>query len=256
MAVIDGEACYAIWAPASSVWTAWAKPVLFARGPLPANFAPVVGTLEAAGLPGSFAQAAIVVDLPGAEAVTIGLALAERGFRPVPLFNGTSGPTPVLDVEPLRDALGAGAAVLPAMPLTPEAAPAFLLDSRRYDPRFSPREGAYDNRWIVLPQDFPSAIFLLSHGVREVTIVQREGLTPADDLVHVLRRWQEGGVKLRLLDLSTGRVVDPLEVPAPSRFRRAWYAAVALLGFRRSDVGGFGSTIPEQTSGRGGGFYG
>jgi hypothetical protein len=63
-------------------------------------------------------------------------------------------------------------------------------------------------------------------------------------------------LKLRAIDLSTGRVEEPLTVPAPSRFRLAWYAAVALLGFRRSNVGGFGSTVPEQTHHRGGGFYG
>jgi len=36
--------------------------------------------------------------------------------------------------------------------------------------------------------------------------------------------------------------------------RRAWYVAVALLGLRRANVGGFGGVIPQQTGG--GGFYG
>ena len=255
MATIDGETCFAIWAPDGSIWSAWAKPVAFARGPLSTDAPAAVPPLDAPGLPGSFAQAALVVDLPGAEAVTTGLALAARGYRPVPLFNGTTGPGAVVDVEPLRAALGSGASLLQTMPLPPEAAPAFLLDSRRADPALPVRAGAYDNRWIVLPQDLPSATFLLTHGVREVTVIQRGGVTPAPDLAHVLRRWQDDGVTLRAMDLTGGQVAEPLVVPPPSKFRYAWYAAIALLGFRRSDVGGFGSTIPQQTSGRSG-FYG
>ena len=41
----------------------------------------------------------------------------------------------------------------------------------------------------------------------------------------------------------------------PSWFRRAWYVAIALMGLRRSNVGGFGSMVPERTS-SGSGFYG
>jgi hypothetical protein len=43
-------------------------------------------------------------------------------------------------------------------------------------------------------------------------------------------------------------------VPKPSSFKLAWYAAIALLGLRRSNVGGFGSMVPENTSRSG--FYG
>jgi hypothetical protein len=179
MAMIDSEACYAVWAPDGVRWTAWAKPVVFAQGPLSADRPIAVPSLDTPGLPGSFGGPAIVVDLPGAEAVTVGLALAGRGFRPVPLFNGTIGPQAVIDVEPIRDALGAGAAILQHSVLAPDAPPAFLLDANRGDPRLTGAEsGYYDNRWIVLPQDLPSAIFLASHGVREVTVLQRAGVAP------------------------------------------------------------------------------
>jgi hypothetical protein len=258
MAVISSEECYAVWAPDESIWAQWAKPVAFTRGPLIADRPVVVPSLDVAGLPGSFANAAIVVDLPGAEAVTVGVALASRGYRPVPLFNGTMGPRPVVDVEPIRDALGSLAATLRTMTLAPDARPAFLLDAKRTEPGpGAASEGYYDNRWVALPQDFPSAAFLSSRGIREVTLLQRGQTLPASDLAHVLRRWQENGIRIRAIDIATGRIEDPLDVPKPSRFRSAWYAAVAVLGFRRSDVGGFGSTIPEQTHGRGGGgFYG
>jgi hypothetical protein len=37
-------------------------------------------------------------------------------------------------------------------------------------------------------------------------------------------------------------------------FRLAWYAVIALMGLRRTNVGGFGAVVPES-SGRSG-FYG
>jgi hypothetical protein len=81
-----------------------------------------------------------------------------------------------------------------------------------------------------------------------------EAFVMSADLAHVLRRWQEHGLTLRVIDIGTGRIADGVTVPRPSRFKRVWYAAVALLGLRRSNVGGFGSTIPEQTARSG--FYG
>ena len=73
----------------------------------------------------------MVVDLPGAEAVHAGLLLAERGFWPVPLFNGTSGPMPVIDILPITRALAGGVERLRQRAIAADGAPAFLLDSRR-----------------------------------------------------------------------------------------------------------------------------
>jgi hypothetical protein len=205
-------------------------------------------------MPGVESSSAVIVDLPGAEAVTAGLSLAKRGFRPVPLFNGTSGPSPVIDVGPTIRALRAGTELLKASAVSPEAPPAFLLDSRRNaSPTESP-PGSYDNRWVVLPQDFPSGALLASRGIRSATLIQRGGLTIAGDLAHVLRRWQDGGIHVRVIDLAAGHTPTDVSVPKPSGFKLAWYAAVALLGLRRSNVGGFGSAVPEHASRSG--FYG
>ena len=64
----------------------------------------------------------------------------------------------------------------------------------------------------------------------------------------MLRRWQDSGIEVRVLDLSAGQTATRVDVPKPSHFKLAWYAAIALLGLRRSNVGGFGSMIPEQTA--------
>jgi len=255
MTMIDAEACFAIWAPDDAVWSPWAKPAIFAAGPvfMPDNAtAPVAPALDRPGLPEAWTPAAIIVDLPGADAVAMGLALAARGFRPVPLFNGTTGPMPVINNDPLVAALGAGGATLSQLPLKPDAKPAFLLDSRRMDPIGAGEPGRYDNRWVTLPQDFPSAAFLQHQGIEEVTLVT--GGTPMSDISHVARRWQEAGLRMRLVDPVSWKIDDPYDVPVPSLFRTAWYAAATLMGLRRNNVGGFGSTVPEQT--RSTGFYG
>jgi hypothetical protein len=247
--------CFAIWAPESALWTEWAKPIAFAGAVVPASGEPPLeAKITIPGLPLEWSQTAAVVDLPGEEAVGVGLMLAARGLRPVPLFNGTRGPNAVIDVLQITRALGDGAPILSQISLAPDARPAFLLDSRRGELLGAEDPGRYDNRWIVVPQDFPSAAFLANKGIREVVVIQRQILKPAEDLSHVLLRWQNAGIRMKVIDLTTGDVSDDVKLWKPSRFRLAWYVAVALLGLRRSNVGGFGSTVPEQT-GRSG-FYG
>lgn len=250
----EHEACFDAWAPDGSYWSSWAKPVAFlprwdawpgVTGPeAPAPEVPTAVTFST--------NTAIIVDLPGAEAVAMGVALASHGFRPVPLFNGTSGRNEVIDVYPIVRALAAWAPTMRTRRLPPQAPPAFLLDSRRREPATPPEPGDYDNRWIVLPQDLPSGALLASRGILFATVIRRGGLTIQTDLAHVLRRWQEHGVRTRVIDVGTNGTTDYLDIPKPSLFRMAWYVAIAVLGLRRSNVGGFGSTIPE----RGGGGYG
>jgi hypothetical protein len=54
--------------------------------------------------------------------------------------------------------------------------------------------------------------------------------------------------------VASGQGAANVTVPKPSGFKLAWYAAIAVLGLRRSNVGGFGSTIPEAS--QHGGFHG
>jgi hypothetical protein len=87
-----------------------------------------------------------------------------------------------------------------------------------------------------------------------VVVVQARATTPDQDLTYVLLRWREAGLRIRSLSLDTGAVDDAMPLAAPSRMRRLWYGAIALMGLRRSNVGGFGSLVPEET--RSTGFYG
>lgn len=246
---MNPEQCYAAWAPDDSIWAPWAKPVLFASmdkwygDDLPAD----VPADLAARLPAARPDLALVVDLPGADSLSTGLGLAQRGFRPVPLYNGTVGPSPVVDVGPVAQRLIAGAHMLSALPLRGDAPPAFLLDANRMNG--TPQPGRYDNRWIVLPQDFPSAVMLRRHGIREVWLLSRTPRIVLTDLEHVLLRWQQGGVRLRTGNPAEQAEPAELVVSEPSGFRKAAYRLLALMGYKRSNIGGFGAFIPQQVEG-------
>lgn len=258
---MDASQLFETWAPPDSVWSRWAKPVLFADTVIPGT-APV--SQEPPPPPSSpraetrirvleDGATAFVLDLPGAQSVELGLALARAGYRPVPLFNTADHVAAVVNVRPIRDQLKAGAEEVRRLGTRPGAPPAFLLDSGRG--AGTPSPGKFDNRWIVFPQDFPSANFLRSQGIHRVVLLQEKarGEQPQPDLAHVLRRWQEAGVEIYLQDPSADEPPRPLTVQRPSSFRGLAYRAFALMGLKRNSAGGFGSIIPVPSSG-GGGF--
>jgi hypothetical protein len=249
------EQLYDLWAPQASAWSAWAKPVLFASLPavsgLPGELPPLP---DVAWAPAADAGTALVVDLRGPLAVLTGLALARRGFCPVPLFNGCSAPGMVVDVAPIQDLLARGGALLCETPPAAGAPPVFLLDADRLSAAGGLYPGRYDNRWAVVPQDFPSASCLLRAGITAVCLA-----APAvrDDLAHVLRRYQEAGLRLSSI-APTGMLAapdtpvpspQPLEVPRPRfLFRSAWYRLLVFARLRRNAAGGFGAVVPQPSS--------
>ena len=113
--------------------------------------------------------------------------------------------------------------------------------------------GRFDNRWAVFPQDFPSASFLMSNGVRAVVLGQRLADEPQRDLAHVLLRWQEAGIQILLGALQRDASPEPIRVSRPGQFRALWYRALVLAGLRRNSAGGFGAVVPvpSQSSGFG-----
>lgn len=197
---------------------------------------------------------AAVVDLPGAESVKTGLALARAGFRPVPLYNAATGCRPgalasaVIDMAPVCQWLVWGARILEMLDLAPEARPVFLLDSRRSAPEFMASPGRFDNRWVVFPQDFPSANFLKDHGIARVVLVSRTE-EPGEDLAHVLLRWQQAGIDLQLQPVEEPASLRALVVRTPPRFKALFHRVLALAGLRRNSAGGFGSLVPEPSQG-------
>lgn len=111
-----------------------------------------------------------------------------------------------------------------------------------------PAPGRFDNRWLVFPQDFPSANFFLSRAIQTLLLVQEKD-QPLADLAHVLLRWQEAGIRLLLKNPLLPAPVTDLHVHRPSQFRSIWYRVMALAGLRRNSAGGFGSIVPQASSG-------
>ncbi len=248
---MDREAIFESWIPPAGMWSLWARPVLFAQMPeygTPALAGEPWHGLDVSWAPDVAEKAVVVVDLPGAESVWTGLALAGHGYRPVPLYNGCTGEYEVIDQRPIIDALRAGAGYLSGLAPS-DAAPAFLLDARRMSPERALSPGVFDNRWQVFPQDFPSAAFLLERGFGRAVLVSLGRREPAEDLAHVLRRWQDAGMRIDAVDLAAGAGSAPLVVDQPEWYRAAWQRALAILGLRRGSQGGFGRVVPRPSQG-------
>jgi hypothetical protein len=208
--------------------------------------------------PAADGLAGIVVDLPGEQSVRTGLALAKRGYRPVPLFNSVPAPSPamlgsmnelvVIDMYGVVLRIIAGAVRLTSLNLPSNAPPAFLLDSRRRGERMILAPRMFDNRSVSLPTDFPSANFLISQGMSHVVVVQAQMNQPQQDLAHTLRRWQTAGLDMMV---AAAGAPEPIAifVQRPPWFRHLWYGVLMRMGLRRSPLGGFGGFIPLPSSG-------
>ena len=252
---MTNEECFAIWAPDGVGWSQWAKPSLFAQLGLvtPTGGESSAWAHDVSWISDSRGQTALVIDLPGPASVAMGLALAKRGYRPVPLFNTCLGPSALIDCDAIARIIEAGATELSTIRLSADAPPAFLVDAQRMRPATSPMPGKLDNRWVVFPQDFPSANYLRSRGIGEVVLIH-EGTAAQEDLAHVLLRWQQGGLHILSVDARERARPRALVVKVPSLFKRAWYRALAIAGLRRNQAGGFGSVIPIPSQGGRGGF--
>ncbi len=242
--MIDDE-IYDAWAPRDSWWSPWVKPVLFAHlrqfaEPAPAEDAPEVDFSWVH----SGECVAIVVDLPGALGVWYGLALAARGFRPVPLYNAIPAPAGEaarVDVWPIVGALRACAPRLQSFVLPPSAPPAFLLDSNRRGGVASLAQ--FDNRSISFPTDFPSGNLLRSRGFERALLVQRDVGQPEADLRQTLWRWQAAGVVSSVVAAEGGGSQVTLAVSKPRWTSLALWRLGALLGLPRGALGGFGGRL-------------
>ena len=244
------------WAPSASVWSSWAKPVLFAHWNAqvhrpPGPMAEPLPSVEWA--PTADGTTAIVADLPGAMGARIGMSLAAKGYRPVPLYNAVPAPwgasRAVVDATSILNALVEGAEALRDAQLPHNAPPVFLLDADRRWGDETPNAGAFDNRSVSFPTDFPSARFLLEQGIKRALLVQLLDTAPQADLVHTLRLWQKEGIELLKQSLQPPTQVQPLHVGQPSILSWIFFRARMLLRLQRNPLGGFGGMIYAERAG-------
>ena len=255
------EEIFAIWAPENSLWSTWAKPVLFAH--MSSSLAPPTqprSLPEVNWAPAPSEKISLVLDLPGDEGVWVGAALAGRGYRPVPLYNALPLPfdAPILDsarrsvaainVTPIMMALQQTAPQLSQNAILRDAPPCFLLDAKRHGDGLTIEPEQFDNRSVSFTTDFPSANFLLTHGIKRVLLVQRERTDPRPDLAHTLCRWQDGGLPLERLHIENPADRQAFEISRPSWYGMMFQRALAASGLRRAPGGGFGVWMPESST--------
>jgi hypothetical protein len=252
---MDKQELFATWAPPGSPWSAWAKPVLFAH--LPRPLPPVYPQLllDLSWVPAITEHWAVVVELPGPEAVAIGMALAERGYRPVPLFNAcppplaAGDPVPplaVVNVEGIMAHLVGLAGRLSALALPDDAPPAFLVDAGRHGPPGPVNVGLFDNRSILFVTDFPSAIALAAHNIRRALLISQRSRLLTDDLAYVLRTWQKAGVTLARKNVDDVEPIQPLTIGGFWLLFQLGQRLWAWAHLRRGFQGAFGGFVPAS----------
>jgi len=143
---------------------------------------------------------ALVLDVPGPEAVALAAALAPC-FEPVFVFDNWPHPNGVV---PAHLTLGATLYFLPELERAragraPSAPPMFVLDRQRLLPYDDDSE-QFDNRYFA---GLPSREALQAAGIRHLLYVTRDEATlDADDLNGDLVALDEGGLDVKLLALS------------------------------------------------------
>ena len=196
---MTGKELYRIWAPVGKKWVDWVRPVPFveieecSKGFVFSNFAvPAIDYIDEIGK-----NAAIIVDLPGAESVEEGIALAKAGFRPIPIYNGTieqQDARATVDNQTVGKALAWGAKKLGEMDLADDARPVFLLDRNRLN-RFKMEISLFDNSWDVYHKDLPSAEYFFENGIREILVVAD---SVSEDVKKILYGFQKKQIRIFL----------------------------------------------------------
>jgi hypothetical protein len=249
---MNNEEMFQTWAPDASPWSRWAKPILFATMPAHIDSTAGTGAQPPAAdwnLPPSH-DTALILDLPSEASIHAAIALSQKGWQPVPLFNGCHNSNigfqarPIIDTAPLSQALALATPTLRQCSIPPDAPPAFLLDSMRLSGANQVMPGRFDNRWCVVPQDMPSANHLVTRGIRRIIVCAPKIM---DDLAHSLRRYQEARITLQVMPDPLATPVA-LDVPRPRFFRSLWHRFLVTTGLHRNAAGGFGSYIPIPSS--------
>jgi len=205
---MTGREIFKIWAPTGCKWVDWVRPVPFVAinnphrtGPTMNNIVPKINYMSH-----MQENTAIFLDLPGCDSIKEGLALAGMGYRPIPLYNGTTeqqGAMPIVDNHTIENALIWGAYELEKLNIAQDAPPAFLLDSNRTH-RFRMCVSIFDNSWDLYDQDIPSAEYFIKNGISRIII---RGETIQRDLVRILHKFPKMGISV----LFTNGYEEPKE---------------------------------------------
>ena len=195
-----GKEIYKIFAPADAKWVEWVRPVPFVAIDT-YNRTPAIDWQDrkAIFIENYQSNTAIFIDLPGKEAIELSIDLAYKGYRPIPLFNGTdeqNGAQATTDTYLIESSLINGAKKLKDIHLKNDANPVFLLDYFRTN-RYRAKESIFDNSWDLYKQDIPSAQYFKGNGINKIIIVSKE---IQKDLKKIFLNFQDNDIKLHFTE--------------------------------------------------------
>ena len=206
---MNGKEIFKIWAPTKAKWTDWVRPVPFIGvNDSISTFGTVNFTIPTINyIKKNPENTAIFLDIPGYESIKEGIALAKRGFRPIPLYNGTNEQQwsmALVDNHSIETALMWGSFELKKIELSKNAPPVFLLDANRTH-RFKMHVSVFDNSWDIYDQDIPSAQYFLTNDINKI-IIRSEIIQK--DLARIFYKFQNNGITI----LFTNGYEEPKEV--------------------------------------------
>lgn len=190
-----------------------------------------------------------ILDLPGPRSVEAAAWLiGATGCQPVCTFDNWPHDKGVLRPEHTLAELLRWASTVHErrQALPPDASPLWICDRERLGERPG-RPSEFDNRYYLDDSILPGPGVLARHGIeRVVYVVPEQDDDPLADLESYFAELLQAGITvLRLALASEGATPQPLaSPPSPRRPPR--------LGYYRSSAGGFGSHVPEPSSGSSG----
>lgn len=198
---MSGKEIYKIWAPFNVDWSRWVRPVAFVDIDIEKELREYVDY----DIPEIYYKdyldnhTAVILDIDAEQSVKEGIGFAFLGYRPVPLFNGTTpniGVESVMNNELVEPLLLWGALELKELEIKESALPVFLLDKDRMT-RVKRDVSIFDNSWDIYPQDMPSADYLLKHKINKV-ILQSD--LRRNDICQILYKYQNKGIEIFFTD--------------------------------------------------------
>ncbi len=195
---MDGKEIYKIYAPVGAKWTEWIRPVPFV-GINTYNRKPTNNwtNRKILFLNEYEPNTAIFIDLPGEESIEYGIALANFGYRPIPIFNGTDeqdGAKATTNTYLIENYLINASEKLKNINLKNDANPAFLLDSSRIN-RYRVKESIFDNSWDIYKQDIPSLQYFKINNINKIIVIGNE---IKRDLRKIFFEFQDAGIDIYL----------------------------------------------------------
>jgi hypothetical protein len=262
------ESLFDVWGPfPTGPWAPFHAVPLFAAldrirrttvGPAPAprydDATDPRNRVPASARPGSDAPAFIkpdtwiIVDMPGPAAVQTAVWLIGAGCQPVCTFDNWPHAKGVLPAQSTLAELLRWASTVASLRsrIRPDSPPLWICDSGRLGSAPG-KPGEFDNRYYLDDSTLPGPRMLLGNGIRRVVYVSM-GVDPVPvmDFEVYFTELLAAGLVVERVDLDWP-LLEPKPFAAPSTPRK-----VATMSFRRSSAGGFGSEVPQPSSGGGG----